>query len=234
MSGTLLILRPEPGAAATARRAASLGFATVATPLFVVRPIAWAAPDPAAFDALLLTSASAVRAGGDGLARYLALPVHAVGEATAAAARAAGFATVHAGEGDAAALAAGLARSGVRRALHLAGREHRPLVADGVAVETRIVYAADPAAALAPAAAAAARAGAVALLHSPRAAALYRALALAGGLATEGLTIAAISPAALSAAGTNWRATAAATDPTDEALLAAAARLCDQGRGTEG
>ena len=57
----LLVLRPEPGASATAGRARTLGLDPVLMPLFEIEPIAWTAPDPAGFDALLLTSANAVR-----------------------------------------------------------------------------------------------------------------------------------------------------------------------------
>ena len=70
---------------------AALGLDPVAMPLFEIEPVDWDAPDPAGFDGLLLTSANAVRHGGDGLERFAALPVYAVGEATAAAAREAGF-----------------------------------------------------------------------------------------------------------------------------------------------
>ena len=47
----------------------------------------------------MLTSANAIRHGGAGLERLRSLPVHAVGEATAAAAREAGFAVAGIGEG---------------------------------------------------------------------------------------------------------------------------------------
>src|SRR5204862_3541714 len=87
----VIVLRPEPGASATVGRARRRGIEAVALPLFETEPIAWEAPDPARFDALLLTSANAVRLGGDQLDALRALPVHAVGEATAYAAREAGF-----------------------------------------------------------------------------------------------------------------------------------------------
>ena len=64
----VLVLRPEPGAGETAARARALGLEPIVAPLFAVRPIAWAAPDPAAYDAVMLTSANAARHGGDGFA----------------------------------------------------------------------------------------------------------------------------------------------------------------------
>ena len=56
---------------------------------------------PGRFDALLLTSANAVRLGGSELAKLRDLPVTAVGEATAAAARDAGFRVETIGSGNA-------------------------------------------------------------------------------------------------------------------------------------
>ena len=53
---------------------------------------------PNEYDALLLTSANALRHGGTGLEQLQSLPAYAVGNATAAAAREAGFEI--AGEGD--------------------------------------------------------------------------------------------------------------------------------------
>ena len=88
----VLVLRPEPGATATLRRARERGLEAEAVPLFEVEPVEWSVPDPSDFDALLLTSANAVRHGGPGLQALRELPVHAVGEATARAAREAGFA----------------------------------------------------------------------------------------------------------------------------------------------
>ena len=69
----LFIVRPEPGASATARAAADLGLDSVAMPLFAVEPLDWDVPEPARYDALLLTSANAVRHGGESLERVKAL-----------------------------------------------------------------------------------------------------------------------------------------------------------------
>ena len=82
----LLVLRPEPGASATVKRARERGLEAVAAPLFEVEPLTWQAPDVDAFDGLLLTSANAVRHGGDELLKLRGLEVYAVGEATADAA----------------------------------------------------------------------------------------------------------------------------------------------------
>jgi uroporphyrinogen-III synthase len=223
MSRPLLVLRPEPGASATAARVRAMGREAVVAPLFTVGAVPWEMPSEPP-QALLLTSANAVRQGGAGLVALTGLPVYAVGAATAEAARAAGFMAIVSGEADAAAIVARAARDGVTHLLHLAGRAHRAVVHPGLTVDRRIVYAAEPVAAL-PEAARAVLPGAVALLHSPRAAALFARLA-----DPSDVMIAAISPAALAAAGPGWRAGVAAPLPTDASLLAVAAGLCDQGR----
>lgn len=225
----LLVLRPAPGDAATVARAAAGGLDAVAAPLFAIVPCAWAAPDAVRHDALMLTSANAVRHAGPALARYHVLPVYAVGEATAAAARAAGFADVRAGAADAAALVARMAGDGVARVLHLAGRDHRAADHPALTIARRIVYRADPVDRLPPAAMAALDDGAIVLLHSPRAAALFARLAAAAGLPRAAIAIAAISRKAAAAAGPGWQAVAIAERPDDEALLAAA-RIPEPGR----
>lgn len=210
----LLLLRPEPGLSASAERARALGLEVVACPLFRVEPVEWRPPDPADYDALLLTSANAVRLGGPGLDRLKQLPVHAVGEATAQMARAAGFEVPTAGTGNAADLLADLPRS--LRLLHVTGEDHvhvgdRP-------IDHVIVYRA--AAVEQPGLPA--MSGLVAAVHSPRAG---RRLAELTGRRTE-TAIAAISRAAADACGAGWERVEAADQPNDHSLLALAARLC--------
>lgn len=195
------VLRPEPGNTATAIAVEARGLRAIRLPLFAVRPLAWTAPDLAQFDALLLTSANALRHGGAGLQALRHLPVLAVGNATATAARAAGFVVERTGAADAGALVA----SEHRRLLHLGGR-------DRVAVpgaEAIAVYAADPLPVSADG-----LAGSVALLHSVRAARRLREVTPA-----RDLRIAALSPAVAAAAGEEWDQVATAAAPTDAALL---------------
>ncbi|MBB4618154.1 uroporphyrinogen-III synthase [Sphingomonas abaci] len=214
MTRPIAVLRPEPGNGRTADRLAALGLAVIRQPLFAVAPVAWTAPDPTGFDALLLTSANAVRHAGIAATPLARLPVWAVGSATAAAARAAGLRVARTGTGGVAAL---VGDRGDRRLLHLAGRERQAV--PGVTAIT--VYAADP---LPVAAAAwAALSGSVALLHSPRAA---RALA-AGVVDRASLRLAALSPAILAAAGSGWDHALAVAVPEEDALLAAARALAD-------
>ena len=65
------------------------------------------------------------------------------------------------------------------------------------------------------------------MLHSPRAAARFAALAGDRGR----FTLAAISVETAAAAGTGWRQVAVATAPRDEALLELAAKLCQKDGG---
>ena len=102
------ITRAEPGASATARGVVALRLKPVVEPLLEVRPIPGADLDLGGVCAIAFTSANAVRAFAD-QSPERALRVFAVGDATAAAARAARFATVLSASGDVAALASALA-----------------------------------------------------------------------------------------------------------------------------
>lgn len=221
MTRPIAVLRPEPGNAALAERIEAAGLPAVRVPLFAIRPIAWTAPDPAAFDALILTSANAVRHGGAGLATLRGLPVHAVGSATAHAAAAAGFDVAMTGAHGAAALIAACRDAGVRRALRLAGREH-VAVADPIIADTRIVYASEP---VEPGPAGrAVLAGSVALVQSPRAAARLATLAAA---LRPTIAVVAISAAAARAAGPGWQTVRIAPSPDTDTLIALARTLAD-------
>ncbi len=208
----VVILRPEPGASATLARAEAAGLDAVAVPLFEVTGIDWAAPDSAQYDALLLTSANAVRHGGMQLASVSSLPAYCVGAATAAAAQQAGLVIAETGSGDAAQLAGRLPQD--LRYLHLTGRNHRSVTGvTEIAVYDSVAI--DPPPALD------ALTGGVALVHSPRAGARLAELVTA----RETIAIAAISPAAAAACGTGWRAVQSVSAPTDAAVLELAATL---------
>jgi uroporphyrinogen-III synthase len=210
-----LVLRPAPGNARTCTALAAAGIAAVSLPLFAVAPVAWSVPDPLPFDAILLTSAQAVRHAGPGLSRLAALPVVAVGAATAAAARAAGLQVALVGTGDAASVVAQAAA--FPRLLHLAGRDR--VVQPGIAALT--VYASEALPVDGDAIAAAV--DAVVLLHSVRAATRFARLAAA--LPRERVRIAALATAVAEAAGTGWARVVVAPEPHDVALVRIAARL---------
>lgn len=234
MKPDLLILRPEPGASETARRAAELGLSAILAPLFRIEPVAWEAPDPSYFDALLLTSANAARQAGPKLGNFLGLRCYAVGDGTGSVASQAGFADIVTGPGDGQALIDRMAQDGMKRAFHPCGRDHVELASGEIEMERRIVYASIPTDRLPPAAMAAITAGALVLLHSPRAGALFAALAGQAGMARRSIGLAAISAAAAVAAGPGWKHLSIAPAPRDHALLELAARLCKTGGASYG
>jgi len=102
------VTRAEPGAARTADRLTALGFEPVVVPLLTLAPLPGAlnaAPEPEAVAVLALTSPNGVEAFAPLIPRFRDHPVFAVGDATAEAARAAGFADVRSAAGDIHALA---------------------------------------------------------------------------------------------------------------------------------
>lgn len=217
----LAVLRPAPCNLRTATMIEQAGGRSLLMPLFEVRALPWSPPRAADHDALVLTSANAVRLGGDGLDALRSLPVHAVGGATARAATEAGFRVVSVGKGGVEELSSALATAGVIRALHLTGADHRSVserVAHTIAVYESVAL--DPG----PAALSELRRS-VTLLHSPRAGAWLRTLLDRHRIAPHTMAIAAISPAAADAAGAGWRAVTIATQPTDATLTAAALAL---------
>lgn len=224
MNRPIAVLRPEPGNAATAEKLAAMGCEAVRLPLFAVRPLDWTVP-PGEYDALILTSANAVRHAGAGLAALMALPVYAVGAATADAAREAGLNVVFVGNADGPALERAAAERGVDAGLHLTGREHRQ-AAGGAIRSVVAAYASEPLHVTR--ASASVLTGAVALVHSPRAGARLAELVDTHGIARAGIVIAAISErTAAAAAGGGWRHIAVAAQPDDDTLIALARRLTD-------
>ncbi len=221
----LVIVRPEPGATATARAAGDLGLSTIVMPLFAVRPLDWERPDARHFDALLLTSANAVRNAGEGLERYRRLPAHCVGEATAAAARQAGLAVESVGPGTIDPLLASLPTR--LRLLHLCGAHRREPAPPSQQITVVPVY---EAVELPAGERVAELEGAVVAVHSPRAAERVARVVEDAGLDRGRIAIVAISPEAGRGAGGGWSAVEIAPEPSDRAILAIAARLCNNPR----
>jgi uroporphyrinogen-III synthase len=228
-----VVTRTLPGAEATAARARALGWSPRLAPAMTTRATPEAARVAAALagvQAVLLTSAAAARAVTPEAA-LLATPAYAVGDATAEAARAAGFARVVSAGGDAATLAM-LAADRLDPArgalLHLRGGEVAGDVAGMLAAcgfETRqiIVYRTEPRAGFATELhdALAEGQGAV-LLHSPAGA---RAVAEALGAGARDLSAwraVAMSPAALDPVrALPWAGLTHAARTDEDALLAA-------------
>jgi uroporphyrinogen-III synthase len=171
LNGRIWVTRAEPGASATAGRLRALGLEPLVSPVLEVRPLE-AAIDTDKAAALAFTSANAVRAFA---AREpgRALPVFAVGEATAQAALEAGFAAVESADGDVAALARLIAARKPGLVLNPTAAEPAQdlaalLAPAGVAVRTAALYEsvpAEPASALAEL-----DAITTVLVHSPKAA----------------------------------------------------------------
>jgi uroporphyrinogen-III synthase len=217
----ILVLRPEPGASETVSSARERGLDAVSVPLFEIEPVKWEVPAASSFDGLLLTSANAVRAAGDGLHQLRGLPVHAVGEATARAAREAGCDIATTGDAGVERLLASI--DPALKLLHLCGVDRKVADDSRQQITSVPVYRAreiaDPDIHDV--------SGALALIHSPRAGRRFAELVEERG----GTIIAAISEAATEAAGSGWQKVETADRPSDEALLALAERLCNNPRG---
>ncbi len=224
----IIVVRPPPGDAETAARAAALGMGVVRAPLFAVEPLAWDVPDAGGFDAVLIGSANALRHGGAGLAALAGLPAHVVGEATARAAREAGFRVATVGGGTLQPVLAAAASAGRRRLLRLAGEARVPLrLPPGVAMATRVLYRVTPQPIPRELAAALAR-GALVLLHSGEAAAHFAAEVDRLALPRARIALAALAPRIAERAGAGWARRAVAARPDDGVLLALARQMCKE------
>lgn len=224
MSGLpLIVVRPEPGAGVSMARAKAAGVDAVSLPLFALEPLAWQLPSIEGYQALLLTSANAVALAGSELAALACLPAWCVGEATAAAARAAGLTVERTGEAGAQAL---VDASGPMRLLWLAGEDRTAVhAAEGGRIDAVAVYRAAPL----PVDAAALQRPAVVLLHSTRAAQRLAEIAPQRSV----LQLVAISPGVVATCGEGWAGIAVAARPDDAEMVAIAAKLCqDSGRGS--
>ena len=214
----LLVLRPEPGASATVERARAAGLDATSVPLFDIEPVAWDAPEAGPFDGLLLTSANAIRAGGERLKELRGLKAYAVGAATAEEAREAGFDIAATGDSGVDRLLGSIDAD--LKLLHLCGADRRKPLEARQGITPVAVYRAAPIQSpdLSDVS------GSVVLIHSPRAGRRFAELVSD----RSSIAIAAISPAAAVAVGDGWKSVDVADQPSDEALLALAARLCNK------
>lgn len=208
--------RAEPGAGRTAGRLEALGFEAVVQPVLAIRDLPQPAPDLAAYCALAFTSPNGVEAFAR-LSPDRSLPVFAVGDATAGAARAAGFARAISADGAAADLARLIqarARGPVLAPGALEPAGDLKALAAGIDVETLAVYEAVETGAAAP------EAFDAVLVHSPRGGrAVARALGPGGGAGRLAVTISRAAAAPLADAGFAEVRVAAA--PTGTAVLEA-------------
>lgn len=226
----VLVTRPEPEARETARRLRALGYRPVLAPMLTITPVPARLPRPEAVQAIIAGSMNAVRALP---AAYRPVPLLAVGDATAEAARARGFRAVRSASGDARDLAALAARvldpAGGTLLLPTRPGEGLRLAADlrgqGFAVLRRLVYAATPVATLPGRARAALARGAIdtAVFFSASAARTFARIVRGGAVAgrLRGVTALAISEAAAAALGDlEFRAVRVASRPDQDSLLA--------------
>jgi uroporphyrinogen-III synthase len=176
----VLITRPRERALELAREVERRGDTALIEPLLTIEPVVGAAPDLDGVQAIVLTSAHAVPALST---RAKRLPVFAVGDATAAAARAAGCDAVLSARGtatDLARLIAAHCHPGGGALFHLGGEQVREELADeltaaGFVLYRQAVYRAVAARALAPATVEALEMRQIdaALLFSPRTARIF-------------------------------------------------------------
>jgi uroporphyrinogen-III synthase len=233
-----LVTRPREEAALLAEALAARGIAAIIEPLLDIRYCdPGSPPELDGVQAVLCTSANGVRA----LARLTperAVPLFAVGDATAARARAEGFADVHSAGGAAGELvelASRYLRPGAGRLLHVAGSTVAGDLAGalrgrGFAVGRLVLYEARPVGALSTATVRALAAGTVdvALFFSPRTAAIFVRLAAQAGIADALRHVAAISISAAADAALDplrFRERLVAERPDQPALLAALDRF---------
>jgi uroporphyrinogen-III synthase len=173
----VLITRPWEDAAPLAAELVARGHETLIEPLLTIVPRPDAEIDLQGVQALVFTSANGARVFA-GLSPRRNLPVYAVGDSTAEAARGEGFAEVESAGGDVEALAA-VIEAGLdpaegtlfqAAARHVAGDLQGRLEAAGFAVRRVALYDAEPIPALSPAAVAALRDGCIdaIVFFSPR------------------------------------------------------------------
>lgn len=226
MAVPLIIIRPEPGCSASLDKARKMrGFEVLGFPLFEVVARSWEAVPSGRYDALLIGSAMVLRHGGPGLLALKSLPVYAVGETTADAAREAGFTVVATGNSNLQTLLGELAPDH-RRLLRLAGEERVTVtLPKGVTVDERVVYASLPREMPAELIAALQQ-PAIVTLHSAEAARHLAAQCVKHGIRRATLRLAALSPRIASAAGDGWGEVASVPYPDDTALLALARQMC--------
>jgi len=220
----VLITRPEEDAARTVAALGALGHEGIAMPLLEVRFLDGAPVELDRVQAVLATSANAVRA----LARRTArrdVPLFAVGPQTAQEAQSLGFTNVRNAQGDSRTLAASVAGWAAPPAgplLHIKSAEADGtlavlLRAQGFAVENAVLYevaARDVLPVLASDLDAA-------LFYSARSAAIFRALAAEAKLSVSGVVAVCIGKAAADAlAPLRFKEIRVAAEPNQDAMLA--------------
>lgn len=201
----ILVTRPAPDNAKTAAALRARGHEVLLSPMLRFEPVAFEDDGEIDFDAVILSSANAVRAIEDHpvRARLMLLPVFAVGEHTAKIARDAGFTNITIADGDAISLRERIVESAAAGKLrrkaalcYLAGADLTrdlggELGARGFTVVTRTAYRMVPIAGLSDVVSDAFRAGTIdAVMHfSRRSARAYLNAARADGVEISALAL---------------------------------------------
>jgi uroporphyrinogen-III synthase len=229
----LLVTRPLEDARRQADRLAALGHEAVLAPLLTIEPMPDVALPLDGAQALIVTSRNALRVLGahPALDRAVALPLIAVGEATARAAERLGFTSATVGEGTAQSLVPLIAvhfdaRNGPL--VHLAGETlafdlKAALEAKGFHLHQPVLYRAQAAAALPPEALAELKSGKIdgVILMSPRTAAIFAALMRKHGVTEAArLRCYCLSPSVAKAAAPLGVPLVVAVRPREEDVLA--------------
>lgn len=224
MTRNIIAIRPEPALSETLEIARETGISVTGIALSKAQPCKWEAPEPADYDAILAGSANAFRHGGAQLDILKSLPVMAVGEQTAKAAREAGFTVSHIGTGGLQGLIDAL-DDAPRRLLRISGKDHVTLTwPDDITFDTRIVYQME-ALPLSFGDAETLKAGAIMLLFSASSAAHFWLECERMNVPHSAVTVAALGPRIAAAAGDGWRAVHTAANPSTAELLALAQQL---------
>lgn len=214
----IIAIRGEPGLSQTLAFAASQSIDVTGIPLFEVDPVAWDVPDEEQFDGLLIGSANAIRHCGAGLEKLADLPVFAVGEQTANAAKEAGFIVAHIGQGGLqSVLDHDTAHS--KRFLRLSGRERVPLETHSSQEMVEIVTYDNRAVAAPDMLAMALKDGGIVMLHSAAATDHFTNECKRIGLDRSRILLAALGPRIIENAGYGWADIQVANAPNDAALL---------------
>ncbi len=194
-------------------------------PLQDVIPVAWSIPS-GEFDGLLVGSANVFRHGGEQLAQLLDLPVYAVGEMTARAARESGFTVAASGAGGLQAVVDNILPDRPVSLLRLAGANKVRLdLSRHVSISVQTVYR------LADLDIAEAQrelftSPSCVMLHSVSAAENFLRNGMQLNIERDMVSLAVIGPRVALEVGEGWAAIETARAPSDTALLELAAQVC--------
>jgi uroporphyrinogen-III synthase len=229
---SILVTRPQPIADHLTAKLKREGFKAYAAPLSSYTEIPFDAPDVARYQALVFTSAQAVAPFSQRVLRY-DVPVFCVGDATALAARQAGYRTVHSAGGDGADLVSLITRYkeelSLKRILHVSGEDAAqdltaPLATEAIAADRLVVYKAQLLDRLPPEAERALKAGQVTtvMLFSARTAAHFSKLAHENGWEAQMMRLEAVCISARVAHeldGNIWQNVRVAKNPHLDAMF---------------